>query len=72
MRRSRASSELSGRRVRLTFTSDPWTKLRPGTLGTVIVMDDSGTLHVKWDDGSNLGLIPDCDNWEILPDEKAT
>lgn len=34
-----------------------------GTLGTVVAVDDIGTIHVKWDNGSNLGLvfgIDDC------------
>jgi len=25
-----------------------------------------GTVHVKWDDGSSLGLIPNEDMWEVL------
>lgn len=34
-----------------------------GTLGTVVAVDDIGTIHVKWDNGSHLGLvfgIDDC------------
>ena len=27
-----------------------------GTLGTVRYVDDIGTIHVKWDNGSNLGV----------------
>ena len=27
-----------------------------GTLGTVKYVDDIGTIHVKWDNGSNLGV----------------
>ena len=27
-----------------------------GTLGTVNYVDDIGTIHVKWDNGSNLGV----------------
>lgn len=27
-----------------------------GTLGTVKFVDDIGTIHVKWDNGSNLGV----------------
>jgi uncharacterized protein DUF4314 len=29
----------------------------PGTKGTVRFIDDTGTVHVKWDNGSQLGLI---------------
>lgn len=27
-----------------------------GTLGTVVFVDDIGTIHVKWDNGSSLGV----------------
>jgi hypothetical protein len=57
---------VKGRRVRLVLTADPHTRLSPGELGTASFYDDFGTLHVKWDDGSSLGLIPDVDEWEIL------
>lgn len=59
---------LAGRRVRLDHCSDPYTDLRPGAVGTVTFEDDLGTLHVKWDSGSNLGLIAmDGDRWTLLP-----
>lgn len=28
-----------------------------GTLGTVRYVDDIGTIHIKWDNGSSLGLV---------------
>ena len=55
-----------GRRVRLIYTSDPYTLLRPGAEGTARFTDDLGTLHVKWDDGSSLGLVPNEDSWIFL------
>jgi hypothetical protein len=60
------SSLLAGRRVRLIHTTDNYTKLEAGALGTVNFEDDMETLHVKWDDGSSLGLIAGEDDWEIL------
>ena len=35
---------------------DPYTKIPEGTKGTVLVVDDTGTIHVKWDNGSSLGI----------------
>ena len=28
----------------------------PGTLGKVVMVDDIGTVHVHWNDGSSLGI----------------
>ena len=36
---------------------DPYSTLEPGTMGTVTVVDDAGTVHVAWDSGSKLGLV---------------
>ena len=55
-----------GDRVRLVRTSDPYTELVTGDLGTVNVIDDFGTVHVNWDSGSALGLVPGEDSWVIL------
>lgn len=58
-----------GDRVELVHTSDGYTKLRPGALGTVSLVDSLGTVHVDWDDGSKLGLIPGEDSWKKVSDE---
>lgn len=51
-----------GTRVRLGWMNDPYTKLKPGEMGTVSAVDDIGTIHVNWDCGSTLGLVfgEDC------------
>lgn len=36
---------------------DPYSRLRPGTEGTVSTVDDLGTVHVDWDDGGRLGMV---------------
>lgn len=55
-----------GTRIRLVSTTDPHTRLVPGTLGTVLVTDALGTIHVGWDDGSSLGLVPGLDQFELV------
>ncbi len=45
-----------GTRVVLIKMDDPYTKLKPGDKGTVVSVDDIGTIHVKWDSGSSLGV----------------
>ena len=39
-----------------------------GTTGTVNHVDDMGTIHVNWENGSSLGLIPDSgDLFNVIP-----
>ena len=47
-----------GARVELVHMNDPYdTKLFPGARGTVVSVDDIGTVHVRWDCGSSLGVV---------------
>lgn len=47
-----------GCRVELTMMNDPYrTDLVPGCRGTVRGVDDTGTILVRWDIGSSLGVI---------------
>ena len=59
-----------GDRVELVFTSDPYTKLEPGERGTVGFVDGIGTIHVNWDSGSFLGLVPGEDRWTTITEEE--
>ncbi len=65
---AKPSKNLQGRRVQLVRCNDSFTQLPPGVKGTVELVDDVGTLHVKWDNGSFLGLCwDDGDRWAVLP-----
>lgn len=56
-----------GTRVELIYMNDPYNrKLVPGSQGTVRWVDDMGTIHVSWDCGSGLGLIPGEDAWKKI------
>ena len=37
-----------------------------GTVGTITNVDDAGTIHVKWKNGSSLGLIHSLDSYFLL------
>lgn len=37
-----------------------------GEIGVVDFVDDIGTIHVRWESGSGLGLIPNVDEFEIV------
>ena len=57
-----------GTRVVLVKMNDPYTKLEPGTRGTVISVDDIGTIHVNWDSGSSLGIVYGEDSCRRIED----
>lgn len=37
-----------------------------GTEGTVKLVDDIGQIHVNWDNGSTLAIVPEVDKWVKL------
>ena len=46
-----------GTRIRLVQMNDPYSKLKPGDLGTVEFIDDMGSIFCAWDCGSHLGVV---------------
>ena len=57
----------AGARVELVHMDDPYnTRLSPGARGTVISVDDIGTIHVRWDCGSSLGVVYEIDKCKIV------
>jgi hypothetical protein len=66
-----------GQRVRLIASEPPpgpgetrisAGALGPGDEGTVMFTDSLGTVHVHWDQGFQLGLVPGQDQWELPGD----
>ena len=47
----------AGTRVELVQMDDPYSRIPPGTRGTVRVVDDIGTIFVSWENGSSLGVV---------------
>ena len=45
-----------GTRLQLISMNDD-NAVESGTKGTVVCVDDMGTIHMKWDNGRTLGLI---------------
>ena len=57
----------TGARVELISMDDPYNiQLTPGATGSVVSVDDMGTIHVNWDCGSSLGLIPGEDEFKKI------
>ena len=42
----------------------------PGTIGEVTHIDDLGSIHMKWQNGSSLAIIPEVDSFKVLEAEK--
>ena len=61
-----------GTRIRLNSMNDPYAPVTPGTEGVVDVVDDDGQLHMKWDNGRTLALIPGEDSFTVLPPKLET
>ena len=61
-----------GTRIRLNSMEDPYAPIASGTEGEVNFVDDSGTLHMKWDNGRSLAIIPGEDSFSVLPPKLTT
>lgn len=56
----------AGTRIMLDYMDDPYHPIEKGMTGTVTDIDDMGTIHMKWDNGSSLGLCPDTDRFHVV------
>ena len=61
-----------GTRIRLNSMNDPYAPVTPGTEGVVDVVDDDGQLHMKWDNGRTLAIVPGEDSFTVLPPKLET
>jgi len=62
----------SGTRVELVELNDPYRHFDAGLKGTVSCVDDTGTIHVDWDNGSHLGIVYGEDSCKKLDSIKIT
>ena len=60
-----------GTRVELVSMDDPYRKIPEGARGTVMLVDDIGTIHVAWDDGCRLGLVSGVDKFKKISEEAS-
>lgn len=59
-----------GTRIELISMEDPFAPVPPGTRGTVKVVDDIGQLHMSWDNGRSLAVVPGEDSFKKLTQEE--
>jgi len=57
--------ERDGKTVLLIHMDDKYA-VKPGTKGIIDHTDDEGQIHVKWENGRTLALIPIIDDFTIL------
>jgi hypothetical protein len=60
----------AGTRIMLLQMGNDPRPVEPNTKGTVIAVDDIGTIHCNFDNGRSLGLIPGEDAFRTLTAEE--
>lgn len=58
-----------GTRIHLIQMEDQWA-VPSGTRGTVDFVDDQGQIHLKWDNGRTLAIVPQVDQFRKLTDQE--
>ena len=59
-----------GTRVLLLGMDDPYAPVPSGTKGTVAFVDDQSQIHMRWDNGRGLALVPGKDSFRRLTEEE--
>ncbi len=59
----------AGTRVQLDQMGDDPRPVPAGTKGTVVTVDDIGTLHVEFDNGRALGICPEVDKFHKITEQ---
>ena len=59
-----------GTRIMLLQMGDDPHPVEPNTRGTVMAVDDMGTLHCNFDNGRQLGVVPGEDSFRRLTDQE--
>lgn len=55
-----------GTKIKCISMNDPYHPVPPNTVGTVEFVDDANQIHMNWENGSTLALIPEEDKFEVL------
>ncbi len=61
-----------GTRIKLINMDDPYAPIPPGTTGTVDYVDDAEQIHMRWDNGRTLALIPGEDSFVKIEEPDMT
>lgn len=61
-----------GTRIILLNMGDDPQPIEPNTRGTVMAVDDIGTLHCGFDNGRSLGIVPSEDKFRKLTEKELS
>ena len=68
MNTTRDPNAVEGMRIKLVSMTDDPNPIPKDTLGTISLIDGAGVIHVNWDNGRRLGVIPGTDEYILEPD----
>ena len=54
-----------GTKIQLISMRDEKYPILPGMIGVVTHIDDMGSIHLKWQNGSSLAIIPEVDSFRV-------
>lgn len=60
----------AGTRIELISMNDPFAPVPSGMKGSVDYVDDAGQIHMKWDNGRTLAVLPGVDSFRKLTPEE--
>lgn len=63
---ARKQEYLPGTKIRLIHMDDDIHPIPPNTIGTVMFVDDIGTIHCNFDNHCRMGVCPEADTFEKL------
>lgn len=55
-----------GTKIKLLEDMEDTQGIKSGQIGIVEYIDDEGSLHMRWDNGSGLAIIPGIDKFEVI------
>jgi hypothetical protein len=55
-----------GTRIRLKHMDESKFPVADGTTGKVTYVDDNGQIHMRWDNGRTLSLVPGVDDFDKI------
>ena len=59
-------TNIVGKQIRMVEMVDDPQPIESGTIGVIYHVDSLGTIHVHWENGRTLGVVPNVDKYEVV------